>query len=80
MAMFRFSQTLKPIFLYIKSIVSLRQRCSGCNGRVVSRREEINKAYKRLAVILHPDKNVAPGSEDAFKMLVNARTALLRNK
>ena len=43
-------------------------------------REEINRAYKKLAVILHPDKNVAPGSEEAFKILVNARTALLHNK
>uniref|UniRef100_H2Z026 J domain-containing protein n=1 Tax=Ciona savignyi TaxID=51511 RepID=H2Z026_CIOSA len=43
-------------------------------------RDDINKAYRKLAIILHPDKNVAPGSEDAFKTLVNARTALLRNK
>nr|CAB3265429.1 CiRBJ Ras-associated protein Rap1 [Phallusia mammillata] len=43
-------------------------------------RDDINKAYRKLAVILHPDKSMAPGSEDAFKTLVNARTALLRNK
>ncbi|NWT07323.1 DJC27 protein, partial [Mionectes macconnelli] len=42
-------------------------------------REEVNKAYRRLAVLLHPDKCVAPGSEDAFKAVGNARTALLRN-
>lgn len=42
-------------------------------------REEVNKAYRKLAVLLHPDKCVAPGSEDAFKAVVNARTALLKN-
>lgn len=42
-------------------------------------RDEVNKAYRRLAVLLHPDKCVAPGSEDAFKAVVNARTAVLKN-
>ncbi|XP_042189159.1 dnaJ homolog subfamily C member 27 [Callorhinchus milii] len=42
-------------------------------------REELNRAYRRLAVLLHPDKCVAPGSEDAFKAVVNARTVLLKN-
>ncbi|XP_075779418.1 dnaJ homolog subfamily C member 27 isoform X2 [Pelodiscus sinensis] len=46
---------------------------------LVSRRDEVNKAYRKLAVLLHPDKCVAPGSEDAFKAVVNARTALLKN-
>lgn len=32
-------------------------------------REEVNKVYRKLAVLLHPDKCVAPGSEDAFKAL-----------
>jgi hypothetical protein len=41
-------------------------------------RDEINKAYRKLAVLLHPDKSVAPGSEEAFKVLVAARTALLK--
>ncbi|XP_055570616.1 dnaJ homolog subfamily C member 27 isoform X3 [Falco cherrug] len=42
-------------------------------------RDEVNKAYRKLAVLLHPDKCVAPGSEDAFKAVVNARTVLLKN-
>ncbi len=45
----------------------------------VNFREEINKAYRKLAVLLHPDKSVAPGSEEAFKLLVAARTALLKS-
>lgn len=41
-------------------------------------KEEVNKAYRRLAVLLHPDKSIAPGSEEAFKLLVAARTSLLK--
>ena len=40
--------------------------------------DDINKAYRKLAVLLHPDKSIAPGTEEAFKILVNARTALLQ--
>ncbi|XP_068706699.1 dnaJ homolog subfamily C member 27-like isoform X1 [Montipora foliosa] len=42
-------------------------------------RDDINRAYRKLAVLIHPDKSLAPGSEDAFKALVNARAALLQN-
>ncbi|KAL3889874.1 hypothetical protein ACJMK2_002196 [Sinanodonta woodiana] len=41
-------------------------------------KDDVNKAYRRLAVLLHPDKSVAPGSEEAFKILVAARTTLLK--
>ena len=44
----------------------------GCN------KDEINNAYRRLAIKFHPDKNVAPGAEEAFKIIVNARTDLLK--
>ncbi|CAH8641138.1 unnamed protein product [Schistosoma rodhaini] len=39
--------------------------------------EEIQKAFRRLAFILHPDKNNTPGSEEAFKILVKAKDSLL---
>ncbi|CAF3337829.1 unnamed protein product [Rotaria socialis] len=40
-------------------------------------KEDVLTAYKRLAKLLHPDKSDAPGSEDAFKLLLNAKTELL---
>ena len=45
----------------------------------LSNRDEINKAFRKLSVLLHPDKSVAPGGEEAFKILVQARTALLKS-
>lgn len=40
-------------------------------------KEDINKAYRTMAGLLHPDKNRAPGSEDAFKILAASRTTML---
>jgi DnaJ family protein B protein 12 len=34
--------------------------------------EEIKKAYKKLSLKVHPDKNKAPGSEEAFKKVCMA--------
>ncbi|XP_064480467.1 dnaJ homolog subfamily C member 27-like [Ornithodoros turicata] len=41
-------------------------------------REDINRTYRRLAVLLHPDKSTAPGCEEAFKLLASARSVLLK--
>lgn len=42
-------------------------------------REEVNNSFRRLAKLLHPDKNIYPGSSDAFKLLLNAKTDLMKN-
>ena len=38
--------------------------------------DEIKKAYRKLALRLHPDKNVAPGASEAFKRLNKAFSCL----
>lgn len=43
-------------------------------------REEINRSYKHMAVLLHPDKNLAPGSDEAFKCIAKAREELLKTR
>ncbi|XP_078158312.1 uncharacterized protein LOC144554009 [Carex rostrata] len=34
--------------------------------------EEIKRAYKKLSLKIHPDKNRAPGAEEAFKSVLEA--------
>lgn len=41
-------------------------------------REEVNKSYRRLAALVHPDKCKATGAEEAFKALTQARSNLLK--
>lgn len=38
--------------------------------------EEIRKAYKKISLKVHPDKNSAPGAEDAFKHVSKAFACL----
>lgn len=49
----------------------------GINRRGATK-DEINKAYRKLAGMVHPDKCKATGAEDAFKSLTAARGNLLK--
>ncbi|ORX38941.1 hypothetical protein BD324DRAFT_617944 [Kockovaella imperatae] len=44
-------------------ILSLERTCT---------ENDVKKAYKKLALVLHPDKNGAPGADEAFKMVSKA--------
>ncbi|PWA99238.1 chaperone protein dnaJ 49 [Artemisia annua] len=49
-------------------ILGLRKKCSA---------EEIRKAYNRISLMVHPDKNKARGSEEAFKKVNKAYQCLI---
>ena len=59
------------------SITSARDAYARLDVPRDATRAAINTAYKRLATRVHPDKNRAPGSTEAFRLLVAARTQAL---
>ncbi len=50
--------------------LGLRRGCS---------QEEVNKVFRRLAMLLHPDKTAVAGADEAFKALGAARRTILRS-
>ncbi|KAH8857079.1 DnaJ likeubfamily C member 27 [Schistosoma japonicum] len=78
----RFSKNASLKFTYqdlfeINRIKNAKNNYERLGVNITASSEEIRKAFRRLASILHPDKNNAPGSEEAFKILVKAKDALL---
>ena len=41
-------------------------------------KEEVNRSYRKLAVLLHPDKTEVAGAQEAFKILGQARNSILK--
>lgn len=41
-------------------------------------REEVNRAYRKLAMLLHPDKTEVAGAQEAFKILGHARNVIIK--
>ncbi|OAF71523.1 DnaJ subfamily C member 27 [Intoshia linei] len=41
--------------------------------------QEIKRAYRKLAILLHPDKSLAPRTAEAFDQLTNAKSQLLND-
>jgi len=70
--------------------VQITMKCWASKGEVASKasvmphdsvihlhRDDVIRAYKQYAILVHPDKNLAPGSDEAFKKLTKAKDDIL---
>lgn len=55
----------------VEAVLKATSDCQRLRVSAASSAEEIGRAYRKLAAFVHPDKNKAPESETAFKLLVS---------
>ena len=75
--------TVSEVVQIIMRCWALKREAAGNAGflvmllNIVFYRDDVIKAYKQCAILVHPDKNLAPGSDEAFKRLTKAKDEIL---
>jgi len=62
----------------VKQILNGRDSWQKMGLHPSATRSDVNRTYKNLAKLIHPDKSSVPGNEEAFKELAKVREALIR--